>query len=287
MKRLILPILLLSSLHAMAQPNLTSANSLPTPGMSTTYNTTDIGTPGSGGANQTWNFATIPNNGNLTTDYITCSAAPDCGVMTGSNVVASSSGTYMYYQNSNSASSIRGMAAGGVVMNFTNPEDMMRFPMTYNTNYSDSFLVSYTSGVPFIRRGNVTVTADGYGTLILPTGTYNNVLRVHRVEEYRDETMGIVMFETVGDQYMWYQAGNHDVILSSVNLTINGTSATKVDVYTATPTSTNDVNMFETALTIFPNPASELVTVSFESRQGNNIGFTLNDLSGRVVAAKE
>ena len=65
----------------------------------------------------------------------------------------------------------------------TDFEDFMEFPFTFNDTHSDTFEgtidISLPSGITTVdRSGTVEMEADAYGTVILPTGTFENVLRV-------------------------------------------------------------------------------------------------------------
>ena len=280
-----MPVVLLSAAHAMAQPVLTHANTSPTVGMNTVYYSTNITSPGAAGANVTWNFATIPNNGNSTASYIACSAAPDCGVMTGANVVMSGVGNYIYYNAGTSALSVRGIKVNNVLFDYNNPEDYLRYPFAFNDSYADSVNATFTSGSPMVRKGQTTVTADGWGTLILPTGTFTNVLRVHRASVYSDYVMGVPMFHYTSAWYVWYQPGNHDVLLSTNAVTIGGGGGTTTNsVYSnQTPLGITENPTLAGTLQVYPNPAKDMIHVKFTTDARSTVSITLTDMTGRLV----
>lgn len=61
------------------------------------------------------------------------------------------------------------------------------FPFSYLGNYSDDFGGNFVTKIDgkdytLLRLGTVKCVADGFGTIVLPTGTFNNVLRL-KVEQ--------------------------------------------------------------------------------------------------------
>ena len=67
----------------------------------------------------------------------------------------------------------------------------------------------------------ITGGVDGTGTLILPTGTYTNVLRSHYTRTEQDTTYGSSTNALVQviDYYEWYQPNSYFPILSISNTT--------------------------------------------------------------------
>src|SRR5690606_15577654 len=107
-------------------------------------------------------------------------------------VMKENTGAYIYYIVENNKMSIKGiesLAQGqNVSFFYADPEEVMHFPFTYNDTYSDNTLCtsSLGSGVELVRSGTTTVTADAYGTLKTPLGTYPNTLRILTNQVYED-----------------------------------------------------------------------------------------------------
>jgi hypothetical protein len=164
-----------------------------------------------------------------------------------------------------------GVGTSSSVATYSNAEDFLHYPFSINNTYTDPFVGSYVSGgYTWYRKGNVTVTADSYGTLITPSGTYANVLRVHMVETYTDSAFVGMPYtlSTSTDQYTWYRNGTHQMMANVFTATIMG-NTTNGGAYLAGSVGINE-NSLLTSESLFPNPASERLTVEFtltESRK--------------------
>src|SRR6186713_1558834 len=69
-----------------AQPVLTGADN-PQAGDVFTYHTCVVSSPGSAGANVTWDFSTAASSSAYEGKYEVCSGSPDCPTFPGSNIV--------------------------------------------------------------------------------------------------------------------------------------------------------------------------------------------------------
>jgi hypothetical protein len=99
----------------------------------------------------------------------------------------------------------------------------LKFPFTYNDAYTDTFVaVSNTGGY---RAGSATITADGYGTLMVPGQTFNDVLRVKRFSDYYD-TLNNNPRHSVETYYEYYKPGiPHYILLHGFYTITTGSSA--------------------------------------------------------------
>src|SRR5690606_38513623 len=83
---------------------------------------------------------------------------------------------------------------------YTNAEKMYQFPMTYGSSWTDSFSgTATTSGITMTRTGTTEVDYNGYGTVIMPFGTFNNVARLQISQTYNDEYMGFITTSQVNN----------------------------------------------------------------------------------------
>ena len=100
--------------------------------------------------------------------------------------------------------------------------DQLRFPFTYNDTYTDSYLA--ISNIGGYRSGTVTLNAEGYGTLLVPNQTFNDVLRVKRASSYYDTINGNPRF-TEETYYEYYKPGiPHYILLHGFYTITTGTS---------------------------------------------------------------
>lgn len=91
---------------------------------------------------------------------------------------------------------------------YDNPEMELTFPFTFNQTINNTYSkTNYTAvgGISSVQNGDVTLTYDGYGTLMLPNGTYNNVVRIKKV---RTNNLGPTL-----TSYRWYKASDGEQLL--------------------------------------------------------------------------
>ncbi|MEK7877861.1 MAG: hypothetical protein AAB325_16925, partial [Pseudomonadota bacterium] len=188
-------LLILSGTYINAQsPTITSCN-LPIIGDTIYFlrvDTTGL-TEGNKGANITWNFSSLTLNGQKdTTIYYTPSATPFPTSFPSSNYSATDNGSafqdYGYYDNQTTGTTLLGGDSPQGTTNYSDTWQLYWFPLNYLDSLGDSFKAVFngTSGATIRRQGTSKTVADGYGTLILPTGTYPNVLRIKLQETETD-----------------------------------------------------------------------------------------------------
>ena len=270
-----------------AQPTLTSAGINPVVGTVFTQNTATYANPGSAGASQTWNLA-ITSSGSVVNTGVTAASTPYASNFTTATVAFNTSGNYSYFKGTSSAWQNVGVASSsGTVLAYSDPEDMLHFPFTYNNTYTDPWAVTFiVSTYTYYRSGTTAVTADGYGTLTTPDGTFTGVTRVHFYEVYRDSTNisgNPIVTNYVNDEYMWYLNGNHYPIAA---------------VYTLTPTPGNPVqggyylsgvaSGFEdisdiTSMSVAPNPANDETNIVLNLNVSKEVNVSIYNLCGQIM----
>lgn len=274
MKKLLLfPSLSFLTFGAIAQPTIQSSDFYPTVGESFVLNYGNYVNPGSGGSNVTWDLsgmsATSTVNVNaLTADPSFAGATINLEYVGQSNIHANLTPTEFL---------IVGESTSSAAINYTNSKKMYQFPMTNGTSYTDNFTGNVsTSGITLSRTGSVTSTVDGYGTLITPSGTYTNVLRVHSVHTSTDTYMGQSSTGTI-DMYSWIKAGFH-MELAVVQEITTDFGSQQVGWY-----ATSTVGVAETdfsQLKVYPNPTRDILKIDFESMVDH---VEVSDVNGRLI----
>jgi len=173
-------------INAIAQPTLTAATGNPVVG-NVFYghdqaDTTGI-SKGASGAGVIWNLAFLDTTTTDTTLYLACAGTPYCDSFPGSTLaIFEGEGYYLYFIADASEFAISGQgepdtgAGGGGCLYYPVPQSLFNYPTTYGSVYADSFYSDQPVGHNY-SYGIDSFIADAYGTLILPSGTYNNVLR--------------------------------------------------------------------------------------------------------------
>lgn len=287
----ILFLICVIGLSSNAQYILTNS-SMPLPGdiEKTTYldNTTALHI-GSTGTAQVWNYAAITSSlGSLSNGtYTPMSSVPYSSMFpTGTIGLTGGGGNYDVY-NFNSKKEMVGWASNTYTDCLNMPNSLIYFtlPFAYGNTYSDSFQFtqygdSYT--------GTSTTTADGSGTLIMPTYTFTNVLRLKQVMSYT--VTGSSPFTITSTDYEYYSAINKFPLLAiNMNTYTSGT-------VTSTSKSGTANSYFFTGLTelenkpvfaVFPNPVTDKkVTINFNSKENDNVSISIYNNLGQEVESR-
>jgi hypothetical protein len=298
--RLLLPTLLLSAASATAQPILTATTNLPTAGLSNTLyraSSAPTATTAITGANVTWDYSSLVSNGTGSSTYAACPGGnPDCGSFTNTpnlNGLEVLTGNTLFYAGSSSVFSIVGSrgagAAGGTPTNtdYINPEDFLRFPMTYGTTFVDASRSTRTEiGFPARRSSSTTVVADGWGLLKLPgNNNFSNVLRVKRTTVFSDTIdapapLGPVITSGTATMNLWYSTSYKDFLMLVVQVNSSAGNATTVAWALPNLTGIDDAAGSFT-FTTSPNPAQDRIAIRWAA--GTEATLYLQDLTGRTV----
>jgi hypothetical protein len=133
--------------------------------------------PTQDGANVTWDFSTATLLLNVgTTTYMDPASTPFAANYPGSDLAQSvtipTGTTYSYFDLSATELNMLAEGVGGSDMEtYSDPKTPLLFPLAYQDLFVDQFT---ENGTPY----SVTRTYVGYGTVITPTATYTNVVKV-------------------------------------------------------------------------------------------------------------
>ena len=273
-----------------AQPTLTASGSNPSVGDSFTNAVGDYVNPGNPGADQTWDLSSMFMTETFTLTYADPSTTPYGNDFPGANLAEISSPPFdqiSYYNTSWAAFQFHGAVFNGLRLPYSDPEDLLRFPLTYNDSYVDNWEVQFVSeGDTYYRRGVTTATVDGYGTLITPDTTYNNVLRIHYVQDYQDsvEIHGAQHLITYHcDLHLWYTNGIPHKLARVHSLTSSVGYSESQGVYLSDYVVGRKENTEKLRWEIYPNPAVDKVTLEFPDRTGQNVEICLYNALGEKI----
>lgn len=257
----------------------------------TDWDATDFN-PGEDGAGVVWDFSDITITGPVTVfnnvnPAITPYAA-SFGLAT--LAVTPDNSSFAYFQVTGTQYNNLGVGSASTSFSYSNPETLFTFPLTYNSTNDDTFAATFvTTGIGFNRSGDVSMQADGYGTLILPGGTFTNVLRVKVEEDYSDESIGLpvpVTIEYDNETYYWFMEGLTGPLFYYANLetgSIAGTTTTEIgSLNPEAVVAIQNVTLPENLIHVFPNPATDNLYI----QNMNNIKFeniALYNMMGQSV----
>ncbi len=167
--------------------------------------------PGPGGANQNWDFSGVDQSNAFDVEFNIL--APSAGLVPDSFPNAdfiwyiSGFDLYNYYESRDDEIVLWGGASGtsgniDIITVYQDEEDGIQLPLEYGDNYTYySEFTTYIFNISTSDARNGSVSADGYGTLTTPYGTYEDVLRI----KVMDTTQ---FLSTISTQYAWYQEDN-------------------------------------------------------------------------------
>ena len=272
-----------------AQPTITATGTNPVIGNSFTYTTTSYFAPGSAGANQTWNFSSSTGTSGGPSNCVTVGSTPNGSSFPNANIAFHNTGAsnYSYQKTSATACQNYGVVSStGVILSYSNPEDLSRFPFTYNDTYTDPWSVTFINGgYTYYRTGTTSITADGYGTVITPTGTFSNALKIHMVQTYQDSAdIGVpYIISYVNDEYLWYANGTNASLAACFSIAVNGGTPSQSGFYVGTPVGVNDINQYLNSFNLSPNPAISNITIGFNLTEDKKVEAKLFNSLGQQV----
>lgn len=260
---------------------------------------------GSAGVNITWDFHTLPTTSlpdSITLGSVmTASLAPgySSAISAANRAIVTPATTVTNFYIAGSAK----LSLNAIYMStanfavYTDPIDLLQYPFTYLSTFNDNYagVLTYSS-VTLTENGTVNVLADGWGTLILPptppsttNRSYDSVLRVRSSQTFTDslDIFGSTPQTYTIETYTWYRPGYHSALMTIS--TVSGPSVYKKTVSYARQQVANHVSVpsitcIETSLSVFPNPATGELNISFTNPKTEKVKITLTDMLGREVA---
>ncbi|MDP3567488.1 hypothetical protein [Sediminibacterium sp.] len=143
------------------------------------------------GANVTWNCSALQNAGQIFTLSINSPSAQSFFndyPSSNYNLTASASSNTLvndfFISNTDSLVLLGGRVVGQPYEVYFNPQLVLKFPFSFGNSTIDNYSkTSYASnGNPTSSQtGSITLSYEGYGTLILPSATYSNVAMLKRI----------------------------------------------------------------------------------------------------------
>lgn len=245
------------SLAVCAQPVVQHANMAPVGSSFPVHVVTDAGNsnPALEGANVTWDFSSATLLMNMgTVSWMDPAATPQGAGYPASNlaqrIVLTSGTTYNYYDlQPAKLDQLADNVGGSTVSVFTDPKQLLAFPFNYQDSFEDTFAANGGATETYTR------SYTGYGTVILPTGTYTNVMKMTSssgtIDFLRtDPVMQLVHIETNG------------------SMLVSGDPVIGVAEHAAAP-----------VLRAWPNPATGTVSIAGMGTTGT---WSLVDMEGRI-----
>lgn len=285
-----LAFFLLVTSTVCAQPVLTYGEVATLPGDSFLYHASTVTPSSSPGADQVWDFSTLDTDSLIHIFYADPDTTPagasfPLATVAGSN--EQGGGAYGYSGFTPDSGAFYGQAIPGQPpIVYDNPMVVATYPAAYNDTWTDDFSASFSIGpLSVARTGTITGTADGWGSLIMPYGTVDSVLRTSFVEDFDDVSLfGTTTSHRVYTYYL--RAGTHYPIIDQFSYTVSNSGGTTVltglnwlqlDISTGVPTACAPGEV-----DVYPVPAIDAITVR-TAYAGSPGTADLFDAQGRCV----
>ncbi|MCC6252639.1 MAG: T9SS type A sorting domain-containing protein [Bacteroidia bacterium] len=266
MKKVLLIAISAFSINAFAQPVILNGNNTPPSGLSVPVNYATTTSVGPGGSNQMWNFGSLSYTPIGTVDVIVPSTSPIGASFPTSNYALSLVGqnSYSFFEVSSNKMEVLAwtISTPGSGNDYSpNPKTLMKFPFNFLDTVNDTYQKVGES------VNNVTLTYDGYGTLVTPSITYTNVVRVK--EDYGGGAI----------DYQWY------ILNPFMSIAIFDHNFNRLYHFGASQaTDITDQNNLQMQVSVYPNPAADYITIT-NIPNGSTIKIT--DITGRTFYSAE
>jgi len=273
---------------AQAQPTLTLSTNGLMPGQTYTRYYTEYDAPGAGGGQVTWDLSHLDGLEEEQAFCMAPSSHPDGGEFPGATVTRADLFTDQFYRLQTNGQWNVGRAGEGIVIPFTDHKLELPFPCTFGTEWADDFEGSYMDeGQEWFLSGQINGVADGYGTLVMPYGTVNNVLRVHTVD-VEMETDGESEYFGIAEVFSYYAVGTPWPLVRLVQITWIFFEEPIEFGYTewAAPLATGIADdRAPMSMRVWPNPASDATRVMLP--EGAGLILEVFDATGRRMQRAE
>lgn len=219
---------------------ITEANQIPTIGESVTYqraSTFGFDPAGEGNVmDKTWDFAMLFDEGSeMTLSYVAVEDTENGAMFPNATFAEANSleEGYFYYEIEDNSWRRWGFDLPSESMWGVYNHSVLeyKFPITAGQTFSTSYSGDFS---PFgvgedsvkINDGSLNINADAQGTLILPTGTFENVLRVRINETFKIDVymmgMALVSQTVVDECYYWFHEDHMQPILMYYKTYLDG-----------------------------------------------------------------
>ncbi len=174
------------------------------------------------------------------------------------------------------------------IIHYPDSRKMMQYPFAFNDTYTDTYFYAYPSALMLIhRRGTITATADAWGSVKTPAGTYNNTLRIEKEKVYTDSVWnagGDLMNVTTHYEtdYEWYTASSHYPVLQ-----IEVTEAGSFSLSYSSLIGGIEDNPLLSQISIYPNPADDIINVKLSDGITDKIEINIVSLMGQQLTQLE
>ncbi len=255
--------------------------------------------PGNAGPNQIWDYSKISIDGNSSSNQVLSNPTAELKGVSEYNALLNEGGREFYMNVTSDGIIEKGYTAKDIALVYSDPVLKMIYPFAFGQIFTDKYAGSASiMGISKAElAGDITVTADAFGTLILPDVTLANTLRVKTEKtglEVNPCSSSVVRIV----RYSWYAPGYRYPVL--VLSTTESKTGIKEPVITksaflnvqqnanaVTVTSFTDPQSLaadEFAVSVYPNPFSDRFSFNYFLRKQMPVNIALYDVNGKLIS---
>ena len=256
-----------------------------------TQENSDYISPGPSGANQYWDLSGMTSN----QTYNTTISNP-AGLPGAENFPTATFASLIEGQESIAYSAVIdnrielvGFYTPTIYMTYLNSQTQLQFPLSYQSTFSDTYerYGDFGGGVGSQEIGETSSVIDGYGTLVTPSGTFTDVLRLKQdVESFHNTTSNgevISSMPYTSVSYSFYKLGFTAPLASIVASELSGQTS-QFATYLISSTVGVDKLSRVNNITIFPVPVVNDFTINLDLQTTCEVTFNLFSVDGRIVS---
>jgi hypothetical protein len=240
--------------------------------------------PGPAVEDYVWDFSTFASSSDVPQVFV----APGSTLYGGSfpsATVAQEAGpnAWGYYRGTADAFEQLGVRSANqsVICGAGDEITVIPYPLSYGNGTNTEFVCDgVTFGETFDRVGNVSITADGYGDIVLPYGTISNVLRVYWEQNYTDVGNNVDDFGYLTN-YFWYKPGVHCPVMAIYHIETFSVYLEYTWMADQFSIGIEEALRNDIGVELYPNPASQSVSVVLGSK--GHVRLAMIDGTGKTV----
>lgn len=236
------------------------------------------------------------SNGSLTqgSSSVTTYSAPtptEISTFPGTTIKMVNGSNTIYYKATASKLEITGLVTPDATLNFsTDNGTFITYPAQFGYIDNDTAAGTFTSpSISGTFSGNIAITGDATGTLIVGSKTYTNVLRIKSVQTF-NLSIGFPVGVITNTAYTYYDSthkfpllstttANISVPLASINQTTNGAQALNETFLAVSDFVKKD------SFKIYPNPAQDFI--EFKGDMSNYSKANIYSLDGKLIKTSD
>lgn len=279
-------------LQSFAQPTLNQANNAPVPGdLFPISSSAADSILTSAGASQLFGCWMLEEASVRDIKYIDPSETSSSSLMTDEDVLSTDGGSDTLFWNSDATGLFLVGERTLATFPYTDAVKELVYPCTFGTTWTDNGSAAYTvAGINAVRTVTVNGNADAYGTLELPEGPINNVLRVSVRRTSLDQSAFLNVDRVTHITYFFVDTVHYPILKLQMDTVILNGGAPSITysnewMYGPGTVGLSELSADDVTFVAYPNPAAELITLPVTVKGAARCDVL--DAAGRVVLSRQ